>query len=255
MARAAGAELVLVHAWYLPPPALGGDYPLPIDLVQEIVDDAQRDLAAATDDATRLGAPRVTSRVLRGAPWDQIVGAAREDPAIDLIVMGTHGRSGLARVLLGSVAEQVIRHAPCSVLAARVPGGVQPFRNVLCPIDFSDDSRHALERAAELAAPGGAGIALLHVIEPAIALGNPPMGERNLPAVDRRATGELARWAADLEKRISVPVRIAIRAARGQRSRSAPCAEIQVSHGAHEMSPVHRTCLRTMSRDSEHGQA
>jgi len=91
--------------------------------------------------------------VLHGVPWDQIVEAAREDPTVDLIVMATHGRSGLARVLLGSVAEQVIRHALCSVLAARAPGGVQPFRKVLCPIDFSEESRHALERAAEL--PGG----------------------------------------------------------------------------------------------------
>ena len=71
-----------------------------------------------------------------------------------------------------------------------------------------------MDRAAELAAPGGAGIALLHVIEPAIALGNPPMGESNLPAVDRRATDELARWAADLEKRVSVPVRTEIRIGR-----------------------------------------
>ena len=214
MAREVGAELVLVHAWYVPPATFGGDYPMPTDLVQEIVDGAQRGLAAATNDAIRLGAPRVTSRVLHGVPWDQIVEIAREDPAVDLIVMGTHGRSGLARVLLGSVAEQVIRHAPCSVLAARAPGGLEPFRKVLCPIDFSDDSRHALERAAELAAPGGAGIVLLHVIEPAVVLSNPPMGENNLPAMDRRVTHELARWASDLEKRVSVPVSTEIRIGR-----------------------------------------
>ena len=214
MAREANAELVLVHAWYVPLATFGGDYPMPTDLVREVEADVQRGLATATDEATRLGAPRVTSRLLRGVPWDQIVETAREDPAIDLIIMGTHGRSGLARVLLGSVVEQVIRHAPCSVLAARAPGGVQPFRNVLCPIDFSEESRHALERAAELAAPGAAGIALLHVIEPAVALGNLPMGENNLPAVDRRAAHELAGWASDLEKRVSVPVRTEIRIGR-----------------------------------------
>jgi nucleotide-binding universal stress UspA family protein len=214
MAREADAELVLVHAWYVPPAAFGGEYPIPIDLVQEVVADVQRRLAAATDDATRLGAPRVTSRVLHGVPWDQIVEAAREDPPVDLIVMATHGRSGLARVLLGSVAEQVIRHAPCSVLAARAPGGVQPFRKVLCPIDFSEESRHALARVAELAVPGGAGITLLHVIEPAITLSNLPMGENNLPAVDRRVAGELARWASDLENQVSVPVNTEIRIGR-----------------------------------------
>jgi nucleotide-binding universal stress UspA family protein len=214
MAREADAELVLVHAWYLPAQAFGADTPIPADLFQEVVDDEQRGLAAATSDATGLGAPRVTSRLLHGVPWDQIVEATREDPAIDLIVMGTHGRSGFAGVLLGSVAEQVIRHAPCSVLAARAPGGVQPFRKVLCPIDFSDDSRRALERAAELAAPGGAGITLLHVVEPAITFSNLPMAENNLQSVDRRATHELARWASELETKVSVPVRTEIRIGR-----------------------------------------
>ena len=119
MAREAGAELVLVHAWYVPPATFGGDYPMPTDLVQEIVDGAQRGLAAATDDAIRLGAPRVTSRVLHGVPWDQIVEIAREDPAVDLIVMGTHGRGFLAHALIGSVAERVVRRAPCPVLTVR----------------------------------------------------------------------------------------------------------------------------------------
>lgn len=214
MAREADAELVLAHAWYLPSATFGGDYPMPADLVQVVVEDEQRGLAAATGDATRLGAPRVTSRLLHGVPWDQIVQIAQDDPAIDLIVMGTHGRSGLARVLLGSVTEQVIRHAPCSVLAVRAPGSVQPFRKVLCPIDFSDDSRHALELAAELTAPGGAGIALLHVIEPAITFSNVPMGESNLQAMDRFVAHEIARWASDLDKKVSVPVTTEIKIGR-----------------------------------------
>lgn len=214
MAREADAELELVHAWYLPSAAFGADYPVPVDLLQQVQDDEQRGLLAATDDATRLGAPRVTSRLLHGVPWDQIVQAAREDPAIDLIVMGTHGRSGLARVLLGSVAEQVIRHAPCSVLAARGPGGVQPFRKVLCPIDFSDDSHHAVDCAAELAARDGTGITLLHVIEPAITYSNLPMAENNLQSVDRLATHELARWASQLKKKVSIPVNTEIRIGR-----------------------------------------
>jgi nucleotide-binding universal stress UspA family protein len=128
--------------------------------------------------------------------------------------MGTHGRSGLARVLLGSVTEQVIRHAPCSVLAMREPGGVQPFRKVLCPIDFSDDSSHALERAAEITAPGGAGITLLHVLEPASTFSNLPMAENSLRAMDRLATQELARLASNLEKKISGPVNMQIRIGR-----------------------------------------
>jgi nucleotide-binding universal stress UspA family protein len=53
-----------------------------------------------------------------GQPWREIIAAAREWNA-DLIVLGTHGRSGLTRVLMGSTAEAVIRNAPCPVVVVR----------------------------------------------------------------------------------------------------------------------------------------
>jgi universal stress protein A len=53
-----------------------------------------------------------------GGTWREIVGAARELRA-DVLVLGSHGRTGLARVLMGSVAEQVVRHAPCTVVVVR----------------------------------------------------------------------------------------------------------------------------------------
>src|ERR1044071_6659418 len=127
LARETDAELVVAHAWYLPARAFAGDYPLPDHMVQVMVDEGRRALDEATKRVAELGLPRVTSQLLRGVPWDQIVRAARADPAIDTIVMGTHGRSGLARVFLGSVTEPVIRHAPCSVLAVREPGATLPF--------------------------------------------------------------------------------------------------------------------------------
>jgi universal stress protein A len=61
-------------------------------------------------------------RVVSGRPAEAILEAAAE-PGIDMIVMGTHGRSGLARMIVGSVAEAVIRHAPCPVLTLRAPQG------------------------------------------------------------------------------------------------------------------------------------
>src|SRR5438046_326022 len=59
-----------------------------------------------------------TTAVLPGVPANTIVEAARTERA-DLIVLGTHGRTGLERVLLGSVAERVVRNAPCAVLTVR----------------------------------------------------------------------------------------------------------------------------------------
>ena len=61
--------------------------------------------------------------LLEGDPAAQIVRYAA-DAGIDLIVMGTHGRTGLERMLLGSVAEQTLRGAPCSVLVVKLPRGV-----------------------------------------------------------------------------------------------------------------------------------
>jgi nucleotide-binding universal stress UspA family protein len=206
LARKTGAELVIAHAWFLPARAFAGEYPIPDHMIQQTVDEAERALDDAARSVEALGLPRVTSRLLRGVPWDQIVQAARADSAIDAIVMGTHGRSGVARVFLGSVTEQVIRHAPCSVLAIREQGATLPFRNILCPIDFSDDSPHVIEGAAELAGPETTGIKLLHVIEPALTYSGLSMSEERLAALDHRATHELAVWASDLADKMSAPV-------------------------------------------------
>lgn len=60
---------------------------------------------------------------LEGDPADEIVRYA-QDAWVDLIVMGTHGRTGLERLLMGSVAEKVMRDAPCSVLVVKLPKGI-----------------------------------------------------------------------------------------------------------------------------------
>ena len=85
--------------------------------------------------------------------------------AVDLVVMGTHGRRGLRRVAVGSTTEQVMRHAECPVLAVG-PGAAQTapseIRRILVPVDFSDSSGPALAVADELAALYGARVDALH---------------------------------------------------------------------------------------------
>jgi len=98
---------------------------------------------------------------------ERIVEQATESDQ-DLIVMGTHGRSGVNRLLMGSVAEDVVRAAPCPVLTIRresdrsLPATV---RRILVPVDFSDGSRLGVAHALELALTYGAQIYLLHVVE------------------------------------------------------------------------------------------
>jgi len=123
--------------------------------------------------------------VAEGSPATEIVENARRH-ASDLIVMGTHGRSGFERLLLGSVTEKVLRKAACPVLSVprRAPDVVPTptfddraarggqsrqapalFRNILCPVDFSDSSTEALQYAISLAKESGARLTLVHVIE------------------------------------------------------------------------------------------
>jgi nucleotide-binding universal stress UspA family protein len=89
---------------------------------------------------------------------------------VDLIVMGTHGRRGLGRLLTASVAEEVVRHAHCPVYTIRKPApetSFHDFRRFLVPIDFSESSAMSVAYAKELAAVYGGRLDLLHVVEEA----------------------------------------------------------------------------------------
>ncbi|MEZ4701567.1 MAG: universal stress protein [Rhodothermales bacterium] len=96
-----------------------------------------------------------------------IVEYARQHDA-DLIVIGTHGRRGMRRLFMGSVAEEVVREAPCPVLTVRAEADdafpARPVRRILAPLDFSAHSERALLYATELAALYHARLVLLHVL-------------------------------------------------------------------------------------------
>ncbi len=164
LAIAEDAELVIAHAWEVPT-ALGGELPIPAEVVSKIQEDAERGLEAAVQEAKQLGAKRVSSRTLNGAATRALLGALDEEPTFDLVVIGTHGRTGLRRILLGSIAEGVVRYAPCSVLVVRPDGKPTPFAHVLCPTDFSPRSSAAARTAEQLAESGGARLTMFHVVE------------------------------------------------------------------------------------------
>jgi len=118
LAREGAGSLVLAHVWE-PSPWMMGEQTLAPEVIAAVVANAEDELVKWRERARELGGKQVESRLLDGVPWDVIVNAAREDRAVDLIVMGTHGRTGLKRALLGAVAEKTVRHAPCPVLVVR----------------------------------------------------------------------------------------------------------------------------------------
>lgn len=121
VAAAFGAELILVHVLVEAP--LFNETPFTMDQSRTVYETAkkwvdeqlQRWSAQARDKGLRA---RVALRT--GVPYQEIVALASDELA-DLLVIGTHGRGGIDRALLGSVADRVVRMAPCPVLTVREP--------------------------------------------------------------------------------------------------------------------------------------
>jgi universal stress protein A len=118
LARRLDARVHLVHAWLFPPittPEVGG--PLVAGLINDLEREAAKALELALARYSGAGIP-VEGTVVTNDPRDGVVDAAAKLGA-DLIVVGTHGRRGLTRALLGSVAESIVRSATCPVLVVR----------------------------------------------------------------------------------------------------------------------------------------
>jgi nucleotide-binding universal stress UspA family protein len=118
LTRDFGAELVICHV--SPPPIIAAGEGVAFDFPTGEGEQMAARLAQLKPDDERI---RVTRKLFRGDPASEILKLADEVKAA-LIVMGTHGRDGLFRLLMGSVAEGVMRKAPCSVVTVKAPAPV-----------------------------------------------------------------------------------------------------------------------------------
>ena len=116
MAKEWDAELTVAHVWQWP--IVGVELPTAGQLIENVRVASEKQLATWTAEASQLAGKPVKSVLETGSPWDALV-KVLERGKHDLAIVGTHGYSGLKHVLLGSVAEKVIRHAPCTVLVVR----------------------------------------------------------------------------------------------------------------------------------------
>lgn len=115
LARDYQARLLIVHV-VEPPPTLSGEGLLVVPPAEEEAEVRQR-LRRLQPPDSRI---HVRHLILRGDPAGEILRVANRGKC-DAIVMSTHGRTGLSRLVMGSVAEEVVRHAPCPVMTVRTP--------------------------------------------------------------------------------------------------------------------------------------
>lgn len=162
-----------VHFLHVVPAALmhPDHYPYlsePVQLEEEVKERARERLDAF---AALSRAEKVKTRisVMEGAAVATILEAAEEDGS-DLICIGTHGREGFERLVLGSVAEKVLRKAKCPVLTVSEEGveaqiEKASFENIVCAVDFATLSLKAVEHALSLSQEAGGKLTLVNVVE------------------------------------------------------------------------------------------
>jgi nucleotide-binding universal stress UspA family protein len=177
-----GAKLVVVHA-------VATDAP-----IENVSNDLLKQLgevsAAVRAESARRLADQLTAIRARGIDAElvsrvgapaELLATVAEDRRAELLVVGTHGSTGISRFLLGSVATATLRLAPCDVLVCRGPTGSTAFKRPLVATDFSAAATRALKHAA-LLTDAGARIELIHAWQlPAGSWGASLLGQARFP--------------------------------------------------------------------------
>lgn len=181
LARWHGAGLTVFHAYphpIEPPSVLYGGFPgmLPIDSLPRMTVSPRQAHDAALAELRHFCDPMGAQGLdvhFEARPGSIVANILEEAASLnaDLIVLGTHGRGGFGRWVIGSVAEHVLRKASCAVLTVPPLVAKPPddplviFKRILCPVDFSEASLHALAYGLSLAKEADAELVMLHVVE------------------------------------------------------------------------------------------
>lgn len=222
LAAAHGARVTLMHVIEERPDAPGWTEP-PVSR-GEILELLDAHAAKELDDATPGGSDDVAIAVASGIPHEALTTFALDED-VDLIIVGRVGVTPLERMLLGSTAERLIRHAAVDVLVAT--GSAGPWSRILAPIDFSDHSHRAVKMAAGIAVDEGAVLDVLHINEYASVADVPTSA-----AISERFQASMVEQSATDLKRVCDAVRKADPAPESvvQHVRSGPAAAEILEH-------------------------
>ena len=164
-----GAELTVLHVVGPLMPTLFGLEPAFSDAPLPPVDAEMVAVELQTFVGNGVGAKRPPQLVVRSGGAARTILSYAQEATIDLVVLGTHGRSGFERFMLGSVTEKVLRKAPCPVLTVPPETAeceIRPaFSRILCGVDFSEASDRAVRYALSLAKEAQGRLTLVHVLE------------------------------------------------------------------------------------------
>lgn len=214
LARVLDSDLTVAHVFQYPVP-LGGEVPyFTSQLLGSVARAEQVDkLKAFARPAEAVGV-RVRCVLREGDPSREIARLAEALPA-DLLVLGTHGRGGFERFMLGSVTEKLLRRAPCPVLTVchgEAPGVERgaPFKRILCATDLRSTAVDGVEYALSLAEASSAYLTLLHVLEGPEFERDSPL-RSSVPEI-RTLQGSL-RQDARMRLRLAIPDEVRLRVA------------------------------------------
>lgn len=162
----AGVMIFYADPIFFPASGLGGDMPSYVAATPAQLRELEKEIRAYAAE-TLAGLPH-EALAAGGDPVPSIVLEAKERRA-DLIVMATHGLRGWRRAILGSVTEGVLHQGKCPVLSVSRPedrpGAAVGVTKILCPINFTDAARDALDYAAQLAVSFNCELIVVHVVE------------------------------------------------------------------------------------------
>lgn len=156
-----GGKLMIVHVVYFDEEEFGS----PFEHSDKRIDLAKKFCAQSKEMASKEFKIEVEAIVRQGEP-SEVIGRIAQDNNADLIAMGTRGRKGIKKVIMGSVTSEVIAESPCDVLVVKKPCSqcTEKYSNILIPFDNSQFSRLALDRAVSLSKLDGVTTTALYVI-------------------------------------------------------------------------------------------
>lgn len=164
IAQRSGAEVTLLHVFDPSPYMLLLEPRSPDQAEQAMGDAARKELERLSRE--HLGdVERVRCVALRHASAPAGICDYAREHGIDLVVVATQGRTGLARVLMGSCATRLVRHAHCDVLVVRGDAAEWSVRHIVAPTDLSDNASTAIAAAGQIHDAFGGTLSLLHVLD------------------------------------------------------------------------------------------